>query len=241
VVIVAAHNEAQRIGDTLAALAAAFPRTPLWLADDASSDCTAAIARCCGAAVAGGGRRAGKGAAMTRAAEAALAAHAPVGPAPGVVAVPAPEPTFVLCDGDLGRSAGSLVALAEAVEHGWADLAIASFASPSGGGVGLLRAFARRAVRQRCGVQLSAPLSGQRALRAGSLRALLPFADGFGMELGMTLDAAAAGMRVAELELDLEHRARGRTPAGFAHRAQQLAHASRALHARASNLSGAAR
>jgi hypothetical protein len=42
------------------------------------------------------------------------------------------------------------------------------------------------------------------------------------MEVGMTIDAVRAGHRVAELELDLAHRAAGRTPAGFLHRALQL-------------------
>jgi hypothetical protein len=70
---------------------------------------------------------------------------------------------------------------------------------------------------------MKAPLSGQRALTSDALRAVLPFAPRFGMETGMTIDAARAGLRVCELELDLEHRATGRTPRGFAHRARQLA------------------
>jgi hypothetical protein len=64
---------------------------------------------------------------------------------------------------------------------------------------------------------MRAPLSGQRALRAGALARLLPFADGFGMELGMTLDAARAGLSIVEVELDLEHRVTGASPAGFVH------------------------
>ena len=51
---------------------------------------------------------------------------------------------------------------------------------------------------------------------------MLPFAHGFGMEIGMTIDAVRAGHRVVEIELDLAHRASGRTLGGFAHRARQL-------------------
>ena len=51
---------------------------------------------------------------------------------------------------------------------------------------------------------------------------MLPFAHGFGMEIGMTIDAVRAGHRVVEVELDLSHRASGRTLAGFVHRARQL-------------------
>ena len=38
----------------------------------------------------------------------------------------------------------------------------------------------------------------------------------------MTLDAVRAGLRVKEIELPLSHRATGRTPRGFLHRARQL-------------------
>ena len=44
VVVVAAHNEADRIAATLAALARAFPGAPVWVADDGSRDATAEIA-----------------------------------------------------------------------------------------------------------------------------------------------------------------------------------------------------
>jgi hypothetical protein len=59
-------------------------------------------------------------------------------------------------------------------------------------------------------------------MRAEVLRALLPFAAGYGMEIGMTVDAVRAGYRIRELELELDHRATGRTASGFLHRARQL-------------------
>jgi hypothetical protein len=82
--------------------------------------------------------------------------------------------------------------------------------------------FARWAIRRRCGLRARAPISGQRAMREDLLADLLPFAPGFGMELGMTIDAVRAGYRVTEIELELAHRASGRTLAGFAHRGRQL-------------------
>ena len=66
------------------------------------------------------------------------------------------------------------------------------------------------------------PISGQRALSRRALEDVLPFADGFGMEIGMTIDAVRAGHRLVEIELDLDHRASGRTLAGFVHRGRQL-------------------
>jgi hypothetical protein len=135
-----------------------------------------------------------------------------------------PSPRLVLlCDGDLDASAAALVPLVDAVERGECDLAVAAFSRRVGGGFGVALGFARWAIRRRCGIETSAPISGQRALRAEVLHATLPFASGYGMEIGMTIDAARAGYRLREYELDLSHRATGRSLSGFAHRARQLA------------------
>jgi glycosyltransferase involved in cell wall biosynthesis len=210
-IILTARNEADRLGATLHALAGAFPGALIWVADDGSSDGTAQIALAAGATVVRGERAVGKGAAATLAARRALERLQQRGDA-----------IAVLCDGDLGESAARLVALVEEVRAGRADMAIAAFARRIGGGVGLAVGFARWAIRRRCGLRLRAPISGQRALRARTLEDLLPLAAGFGMEIGMTIDAVRAGYRVGEVELDLAHRATGRTLAGFVHRGHQV-------------------
>jgi glycosyltransferase involved in cell wall biosynthesis len=210
-VIVAARDEGERIEMTLRALSSAFPEAVLWVADDGSRDTTAALARGAGARVLSTGRPRGKGQAMTAAAERALAEAPRRG-----------RDVFVLCDGDLGVSAAELVPLATAVGEGRCELAVASFARRLGGGFGIAVGFARWAIRRRCGLLTDSPISGQRALDRATLERVLPLADGFGMEVGMTIDAVRAGARVAEIELDLSHRATGRTAAGFAHRGRQL-------------------
>lgn len=222
----AARNEAPRIAATLAGVREALPGASVWVADDGSRDATAEIAAAAGAHVVGGGRAIGKGGAVTAAARAALARE-------GALAAERGQPlVFVLCDGDLGSSARELGALAELVARRDAELAVAAFTRRLGGGVGLARGFARWAIRRRCGLEVSAPISGQRALSAQALADVLPFAHGYGMELGMTIDAVRAGHRVVELPLDLDHRSSGRTPAGFAHRARQLVDFVRAYAAR---------
>ena len=208
--IVAARNEADRVGATLDALAAAFPHAELWVADDASEDGTAEVALAHGARVVSRRRPHGKGANMTAAAEAALGVEGDA------------ERLVLVCDGDLGGSASELRGLVEAVGSGRCDLAVAAFRRRVGGGFGIALSFARWAIRSRSGYEASAPISGQRAMRAEVLRAVLPFARGYGMEIGMTVDAVRAGYRIAEVELDLEHRATGRTLSGFVHRAVQL-------------------
>jgi hypothetical protein len=165
----------------------------------------------------------GKGAAVTRAARESLrCAGAPAHEPRQATRHPNSKSVFVLCDGDLADSAAALGALVGTVARGEADVAVAAFATRVGGGVGLALSFARWAIRRRCGLQTSAPISGQRALSEAALRDVLPFADGFGMEIGMTVDAVRAGHRLVEVELDLSHRATGRTLAGFRHRGRQL-------------------
>jgi hypothetical protein len=122
--------------------------------------------------------------------------------------------------------------LVEAVGAGECDIAVASFSRRVGGGFGVALGFARWAVRRLCGRRIEAPISGQRAMRAEVLREVLPFASGYGMELGMTVDALRRGYELREYELDLEHRATGRTPGGFAHRGRQLLDFARAFAAR---------
>jgi glycosyltransferase involved in cell wall biosynthesis len=211
VLIVTARDEADVIGATLEALGRAFPGTRLVLAESGSRDATAAIAERAGAEVVQtASRRRGKGASTTTAAREVLAG----GGGAGLV--------VLLCDGDLGASAARLGPLVEAVERGECDLAVAAFARRLGGGFGIAVGFARWAIERLTGRRLVAPISGQRAMRGDVLARLLPFADGFGMETAMTVDALRAGLRLEEIEIDLEHRATTRTIRGFLHRGRQL-------------------
>jgi glycosyltransferase involved in cell wall biosynthesis len=224
VVIVAAHNEAARIGATLEALAGTFPGAQIVVADDASRDGSAAVALSRGAQVVSRRKPHGKGANVTAAVETVIDRGDERDP-----------PAFLLCDADLGESARELGSLVDAVETGDCDLAVAAFRDRAGGGFGIALGFARWAIERRCGYRARAPISGQRAMSAEVLRAVVPFAPGYGMEPAMTIDAVRAGYRLREVELDLAHRATGRTVGGFLHRARQLwdfgrAYASRRDH-----------
>jgi glycosyltransferase involved in cell wall biosynthesis len=243
-VIVTAHNEADRIGATLAAVGSVFPGAPVFLADDGSTDATPETGLLAGARLVRSERVIGKGAAATAAARNAMRqaradadadAEAEAGGGDGGGGDGGEEragAVFILCDADLGDSARELAALAEVIRRGDGEMAVAVFSRRTGGGFGLALAFARWAIRRRCGFLTSAPISGQRALGPGVLEDVLPFAGGFGMEVGMTIDAVRAGHRVVEVELDLSHRATRRTPAGFVHRARQLVDFVRAYRAR---------
>jgi glycosyltransferase involved in cell wall biosynthesis len=208
-VLIAARNEADVIAATIRSLRDAFPGAVLWVADDGSQDGTAETAMAAGAKVIRRGRAHGKGGNVTACAEAMLSD--PV------------RPEYVLlCDGDLAGSAGKLGPLVDAVESGDCDLAVAMFAKRVGGGFGLALGFSAWVIRKRCGAEPQAPISGQRAMRTEVLREILPFAPAYGMETAMTIDAVRAGYRLGEFEIDLAHKATGRTLKGFIHRFRQL-------------------
>ena len=195
-VLVAARDEAPRIGRTVASLREAFPEAEIVVADDGSRDETASVASDAGARVVSLPRR-GKGQAL------ALAERE------------CREGPLLLCDADL---VGDLRPLVEDD----ADLAVARFARRAGGGLGLAKAVARSLIELRGGRRVEEPLSGQRALSARARAEVFPVAAGFGVETRMTIDALRAGLDVREVEIDLEHRATGRDLAGFVHRGRQL-------------------
>jgi hypothetical protein len=198
-VLVAARDEAGTIGPTVQALRDAFTDAEVIVADDGSRDATAAEAEAAGARVlrlAHGG----KGYALTLAERAA------------------PEGPLLLCDADLEGDLRPLVVSG-------ADLAIAAFAEKQGGGFGIVKETARALIRFASGLETREPISGQRSLSPAAREATFPLTPGFaGCEARMTVDAVRAGLTVAEVELDLRHRAPGRDLPGFVHRGKQLVH-----------------
>lgn len=204
VALVPARNEADRIGATVAALRGILSVERVVVVDDGSADGTGSRALEAGAAVLRIGRPTGKG----RALEGALRR------------LPAPD-VWLLADADLAESAAELEHLLSPVLSGEADLAIATFPPGQGGGFGIVKRFAARAIRLCAGFVATEPLSGQRALSGEVLDAVRPLARGFGVETGMTIDAVRRGLRVVEIPTALSHRPTGRDARGFAHRGRQ--------------------
>ena len=201
--LVAAHEESERIASTVSALHALADEVVV--VDDGSSDSTSSAALLAGATVLRASRRRGKG----RAIEEALVRL----PSAGV---------WLFADADLADTAALLGPVVDAVRDGRADVAIAGFPKLAGGGFGIVKRCAARAIRIVCGFDAREPLSGQRALTAAALTTVRPLAPGFGLEVGMTIDAVRAGLRVVEIPIEgLAHRPTGRGVRGFAHRARQ--------------------
>src|SRR5690606_2730003 len=116
----------------------------------------------------------------------------------------------------LEQSAVHLAALIEPVAAGRTDMAIAVFAAPSqNGGFGIAKRVAQAGIYRLTGRRLAAPLSGQRAIRRELLQSIGRLPQGFGIEVGLTIDAARMGWCIAEVPLPLKHRELGKTMRGF--------------------------
>jgi hypothetical protein len=203
VALVAAHEEAPRVGATVSALVGIVDEVVV--VDDGSADGTSSVALVSGATVLRASRRRGKGRVVEEAFD----------------RLP-PAAIWLLVDADLEDTAARLGPLVDAVRGDRADVAIAAFPRLAGGGFGLVKQTAARLIRATTGFRATEPLSGQRALTAAALAAVRPLAPGFGMETAMTIDAVRAGLRVVEIPIDgLAHRPTGRGARGFAHRARQ--------------------
>jgi hypothetical protein len=202
--LVPARDEGDRIGATVRALRTIPSLAEVVVVDDGSTDATASEALAAGATVLRLPRPGGKG----RALEGALRR------------LPPPD-VWLLADADLGQTAAALGAVLAPVLDGRADLAIARFPAGQGGGFGIVKRFAARAIRLLSGFQAAEPLSGQRAATAAALDVCRPVARGFGVETAMTIDAVRAGLRVLEVPAELRHRPTGRDLRGFAHRGRQ--------------------
>ena len=221
VALVPAKDRADSIGRTVRALVASSRIDRIVVIDDGSADETSRVA----VEAAGDdarvtvlrlGENRGKGGAVS----AAIAAS--------------PEAsTYLLIDADLGDTAGIADALLWPLERDEADLVIGVpvVAAGARGGFGRIKELARSGIRRSSGFESTAPLSGQRAVRAGLLRSLT-LADRFGLETAMTIDAVRAGARVVEVAVDFDHRHTGRSIAGFAHRGRQGLDILRALWSR---------
>lgn len=216
--VIPAFNEAERIGGTVKSLRDGFlpavaahlaPDSSLELViavmDDASSDDTAVRADAAGAdVVCKLSQRTGKGGALWLGCQSQTADY------------------YLLLDGDLGPSTANAPQLLVPLLCEEADMTIAVLPHQRrGGGTGMVVRLARDGIRRLTGLEMAAPLSGQRALTRGTLKKLRPFADGFGVEVAMTVDAHRSGCIIREMPVDLQHRVTGGDPASRLHRLRQ--------------------
>ncbi|MEV0149329.1 MULTISPECIES: glycosyltransferase [unclassified Nonomuraea] len=220
-VIIPAKDEARRIGATVTA-SLALPGVDLVVVvDDGSSDQTGKAARAAGARVVRHSRNRGKAAAMETGAEA-------------VRLLDGDTPRHLLfLDADLGETARAAAALITPIREGTAGMSIAVFATRVKlGGHGMVVRLSRDGIRRATGFTAAQPLNGQRCLTRDAFEAARPLAHGFGVETGLTIDLLRKGFRVAEVEVEMSHRATGTDWRAQLHRARQLRDVALALATR---------
>ncbi|MDF2747424.1 MAG: glycosyltransferase [Propionibacteriaceae bacterium] len=230
VCVIPAKDEQDRVAATVKA-AAQLPGVSLVIVcDDGSKDDTASRAAAAGAIVVSHSRNRGKAAAVESSVNAL-----------GVLESRDERPeagTLLLLDADLADSAANCRPLIEPVVADQADLTIgvlpvqrmANGGAP--GGFGLVMSTATRGIEELTGWTPRAPLSGQRCITRRAFELASPLAAGWGMEVGMTIDVLRAGLRVQEIDIDLQHRATGSDLGAQLHRARQLRDVTRALATR---------
>ena len=212
-VVLPAYNEESRIMDTLKAVKSLSLVDEIIIVNDGSTDRTAEQVREMAITLIDLPTNQGKGGAMN-------------------AALPYVNCDLVVfLDADLGSSAKEAVKIIQVVADGLCDLAIAAFPPPTRkGGFGLVKGTAAWAIRRAGKMEVTAPLSGQRAMTRKALEMLSPFDEDYGVELGMTIKALALGLRVMEVPTTMSHKETGRDIKGFLHRGKQFLDVIRVLN-----------
>jgi len=211
-VLIPAHNEEKYIFETVDAVSKITEISEIVVIDDASVDNTAQLAVDAGALVVSLPRNLGKGGALNKGLE-----HVS-----GEI--------IALIDGDLGPTAIELKKLLAPVLADRADMTVAKFPKArKKGGFGLVKGLARKGIKLFTGLEVAAPLSGQRVMKRQVIDALGGFESGYGVEVGMTIDVARMGFRIQEVEVNMSHAETGRDLRGFLHRGKQFIHVARVL------------
>lgn len=226
VALIPAKDEAARIAATITAVRAISSVTTVIVVDDGSSDSTAAVALDAGAEVVRLPRNRGK-------ADALMSGLARVAGMQRTGVVP-DEALVLFVDADLEGSATAVAALVPPVASGEAAMSIATLPTQrtSGGGHGFVVGLARRGIEELTGWTATQPLSGMRCLSPAAVAAATPFARGWGVEVGMTVDVLSAGLPIAEVPCELHHRVTGRDLSAQLHRAAQYRDVALAINVR---------
>ncbi len=201
-VIIPAYNEEQNIEATLRGLEGIEEIGEIIVVDDGSADRTAALAAAGGARVMELAANMGKGRAMQEGLE-----HAE-------------NEIIAFLDADLGETAAEVKKLLLPVLAGETDMAVGRWPKGKGrSGFGVAQGLAQWGIRRLAGFTCASPLSGQRVIKREFLAEL---EEGFGVEVGMTIDCLRKGGRMQEVPVNMKHRFTGRDWQGFRHRGRQF-------------------
>ncbi len=138
---------------------------------------------------------------------------------------------LMFLDADLGDSAQNAIDLIYPLLKNEIDMTIAILPNTSKkAGFGLVKTLAKEGIYYLTGYKPIAPLSGQRAIRKDKFDKISRLSAGFGIEVGLTIDALRNGWKIREIELPLKHRDSKRDIAGFLHRGKEFLDVFKALY-----------
>lgn len=203
--LIPAFNEEKNIGLTISSLQQLTEVKQIIVVDDGSIDNTYQVAQKMGALVIRSEINKGKGHALN------------------IGARYIKEDFIALVDADLRETVVEIQKLFYPVIKGDFDMTIAIFPPAlKKGGIGLVKNAAFWGLKLLTRKEFLAPLSGQRVMSKKVFESLVPFASGFGVEVGMTIDALLKGYNVVEVATEMGHVETGRNWSGFLHRGAQF-------------------
>ena len=179
--IICAHNVGRQIASTVRACRAIPGVDLLIVIDDGSDDETGKYARAAGAVVVRHSVPRGRASARETGVKVAAMRDR----------VDAPGRHILFLSGDLGESAVDAAFLVEAISSARKETAA--------------QRLAHNTIRRQTGWNCQAPLSEQLCITREALNAIMPFANGYGLELDMKVRLLALGMTAIELPCAFEH------------------------------------
>lgn len=211
-VIIPSYNEGKRIINTLEGLSDISAIDEIIVVDDGSSDDTIEKVKSYGNAKVRlfvQDRNQGKGKALER----------------GLKEINKDSDVVVFLDADVENTSSEVIKIIVPVVSGDCDVAIAKFRpAKKKGGMGFVKRLAKESVYEMTGVSLDSTISGQRAFKREVIDRFSSIPDGYGVEVGMTIDMIKWGYKVIEVFVDMSHNETGRDLKGFIHRGKQYYH-----------------
>ncbi|WP_312906933.1 glycosyltransferase family 2 protein [Tissierella praeacuta] len=207
--VVPVYNEADLIIDTVENLKKIKDIDEIVIVNDGSKDNTLEVANTLNVSVIDLGNNYGKGYAMKR-------------------AIDTLEYDYIaFVDGDLGESSIQVEKLILPIINGEADVSIAKFPKRSTmthtkGGIGAVKALAKKGVYFFTKKEIDTSLSGQRVYKKEVIDKIDYIPDRYGIEVAMTIQTINNGFSIIEVPVTMNHRYSQRNLEGFIHRGKQF-------------------